>query len=276
VTLEPPPRLDFAQILRASVRAYSQNFTPLLLIALATVPVGMLAAALQQAAGADEGSPWLWIAIIPNQLVAYAAIGALVYALRLALAGQRPSATEALDASFARYITLVTSDLLRLSLALLACFSWPFMALWWLVRRDATIDGERNWWLVAVPFALALYLLVRWWFVAQAVMLAERRRWDALDDSAYTVRGNWWRTLGIVGFFSLLRLVGTLLVAGAFDSPVVNATVTGTAMAVVLPLAIAGETLLYFDLKARKQVEPSAAAVTPPEADVQGEGPRDV
>jgi hypothetical protein len=145
-------------------------------------------------------------------------------------------------------------------LALASLLAFPFLAAWWLVRRDATIDGRRHWWLVLVPGLLTVYLAVRWAFSQQAVVLARRRNWAGLDTSADTVRGDWWKTLGTLLTVGLLQAGPVVLAtASALAHPLVEATVTALVSALVLPFFVAAQTLLWYDLRSRKALDASPA-----------------
>jgi hypothetical protein len=152
-----------------------------------------------------------------------------------------------------------------------ALFAAPLLAVYWLFRRDATIDGRREWYLALIPFTLAVYLLVRWFFVANAIVMHDKRSWAALDDSADAVRGSWWRTAGILLVIGLIQLGFTIVFVplSRLAHPVVDGAITGLIAALILPFAVAAQTLLYYDLKARNSVDHTATVVAP-EPDLQG------
>src|SRR2546421_7809695 len=105
-----------------------------------------------------------------------------------------------------------------------------------------------------IPGALGIYLVIRWLFVAQTVMIEDRRNWSALDASAAMVRGRWWRTLGIILVVGLIEL-GPIVLASFTNlaPPLVEAITTSVVAAIVLPFGTAAQTLLFYDLKARKE-----------------------
>ena len=106
-------------------------------------------------------------------------------------------------------------------------------------------------------------------------MVEDRRNWSALDSSACIVRARWWRTFGIMLIVGLIE-AGPIALASisALAPPLVQALTTSVVAAAVLPFATAAQTLLFYDLKARKQqadvIDDRVAAVEP---DVPGEGP---
>jgi hypothetical protein len=190
---------------------------------------------------------------IPAALIALVAAAALVHAVHEITGGTRPQPGNSLDEGLSRFWALFTTGLAAGMLTLAALFAFPFLAVYWLLKRDATIDGRREWWMVLVPGALAIYLALRWGFLAQAVVIEGVRGWDARDASADAVRGNWWRTLGILIVVALIQLGPiTLASASALGPPLLEGTVTALVGALVLPFAVAAQTLLYYDLKARK------------------------
>ena len=148
----------------------------------------------------------------------------------------------------------------------------PALAVYWLFNRDATIDGQRNWWLALVPGALAIYLVVRWVFIQQSVVIESGRNWSALDESAILTRGSWWRVLGTLLVVGLIEL-GPIAIAAAIAQalpPLGAAAITSIVFALVIPFPVTAQTLLYYDLKARKQADASADRLPAAESDVQG------
>jgi heme/copper-type cytochrome/quinol oxidase subunit 2 len=118
---------------------------------------------------------------------------------------------------------------------------------------------------VLMPLALVeVFLYVRWALCAQAVVL-EGRGLDSLSRSWRLVSGAWWKSFGVllIGFLAVTiaaRLVdaaaGPLLNAVHLHGNARTATqwVIDTLVAVVtLPISLALQTLLFFDLKARKE-----------------------
>ncbi|HZP58031.1 MAG TPA: hypothetical protein VFC53_10850 [Dehalococcoidia bacterium] len=246
-----------SQIIDFTFRVYSANFVRLFSIALIVAPLQMLSVVAQRQIN-DQATAQGVAALlnVPVALVGLIATGAIVAAVDDLSGGTPPAFGRALDAAFARFVDLLLTALLAAALVALAALSWPWLALWWLIRRDATIDGARNWWLVAIPFALPVYLAVRWVFATQGVMLEGGRNWRALDASATVVRGRWWRTLGILVVVGLIEGAALGMGAvGAFAPPVIDAVLTGALVALVLPFAGTAQTFLYYDEKARSYVD---------------------
>jgi len=106
-----------------------------------------------------------------------------------------------------------------------------------------------------------IYLLVRWYFVPQAVMVAGERGRGALEASASTVQGSWWRTAGIVLLVNLLLAGIGLLVLAPVRAAAEAADREAVALAGTIVLDIVTvtytavvSTLLFHDLRARKSL----------------------
>ena len=151
--------------------------------------------------------------------------------------------------------------------------------LWILVAGLLTIT------IIGIPFAI--YFLVRWGFYAQAVLIEGTSATQALRRSGELVKGTWWRVLGImlaivllsfmlqtVLQFSLLFAFGFTEVVSGEGGPqemfermfspqltawedlaayVIQSCISFFVSSLVLPLVPIGITLLYFDLRIRKE-----------------------
>ena len=268
---------DLGEIVGYGYRVYARDFVPLFLIAATTMPLAMLRVIVQrQFDDPATGQAVASVFTLPAALVTIAATAALIFAVDDSASGNRAEFGRSIDTAFERFWTLLKAALLAGFLAIAAAiFAFPFLGIVWLVRRDATIDGRREWWMWLIPGALAVYLLVRWLFVPQAVMVDGSRNWAALDLSASLVRGRWWRTLGIMLVVGLIE-AGPIMVASGtmLAPPLVEAITTSAVAALVLPFATAAQTLLYYDLKARKeQADDITDRLPAAEPDVPGESP---
>ena len=103
------------------------------------------------------------------------------------------------------------------------------------------------------------YFLVRLFFWSQAIMVEGRRGpIEALGRSQDLVRGSWWRVFGIGVAFVLLFVatgIGVVIVGSIFNifSPVAGAVVLIVLEIVITPIGYIGATLVYFDLRVRKE-----------------------
>jgi Vacuolar protein sorting-associated protein 62 len=126
--------------------------------------------------------------------------------------------------------------------------------------------------LTSIGLLLGAWLLVRWAFLAQVVLLEDASALAALRRSAQLVRGNWWRVASMLLFVITVALllgplVGTLLLFvtnASFDF--IN-LVSAVVYAVVLPYAAIASTYLYFDLRVatRHEAETEQGDVLPAE-----------
>ena len=113
-------------------------------------------------------------------------------------------------------------------------------------------------------FCAAVYLVVRWSLVVAAMMAEDIGPIRGLGRSWNLVSGSWWRTFGILlivfilqliityGLFILFGVIAALFSTGDFQAALVQ--VGGTLLgAVVSPITTIAITLLYFDLRVRKE-----------------------
>jgi hypothetical protein len=249
---------DLGEIVGYGYRIYLRNFTPLFLIAAVTIPLQLLIGVIQQGSSGGGAQVAASLLNIPAAFVGLITTAALVFAVHDATGGTAPDFSRSLDAAFERFGHVFTTGLLAGALAILALGAAPALAVYWLVKPAATIDGRRNWWFALVPGVLTFYLIVRWAFVQQSVMIEARRNWAALDESAAIVRGSWWRTVGVLLVVGLVQ-AGPLLMSSAATllSPLASAAITSMVFALVIPFPVTAQTLLYYDLKVRKQPDVS-------------------
>jgi hypothetical protein len=120
--------------------------------------------------------------------------------------------------------------------------------------------------IVGLPWAVNR--LVRWAFVEWAVIIEDKSGRDALPASADTVRGHWWRTLGVSAVVVAIGL-GTAPVLGLlmllftdWPLPTVNG-VSSVLFLALVPWTAVALTLLYYDLKARGAEDASAGGAPP-------------
>lgn len=262
---------DLGQIVGYGYRIYGAHFRALFLIALVTAPPQMLAVVLQRQIADDMTAQAVGGLIqVAGALVGIIATGAVIFSVHEITGGTAADAGRALDTAIARAGALITTTLLGGLLAILSVLAFPFLLVLWLFGRGH-VDGRREWWMACVPFALPIYLGVRWGLSSQAIMIDGQRRWAALDMSAAAVRGYWWRTLGIQLVIGLIA-AGPVMVASisTLAAPIVEAVVTSMAGALILPFAAAAQTLLYYDLKARNRIDARPVTLDDSEPDLPG------
>lgn len=113
-------------------------------------------------------------------------------------------------------------------------------------------------------FCAAVYLAVRWTLAVAAMMAEDIGPIRGLGRSWNLVSGSWWRTFGILlivgilqtiisyGLFILFGVIAALFSTGDFQAALVQ--VGGTLLgALVSPITTIAITLLYFDLRVRKE-----------------------
>lgn len=246
---------DLGEIVGYSYRLYAANFLPLFALALLTVPLQLLSGVVAQGSDSDGTQALVNLLQIPNIFVSLIVAAALTHEIHTITGGERAAFNHGIDAAFDRLGALLSTAFLIFGVILASLLAGPFLAVYWLFNKDATVDGQRNWWLAVVPFALTVYLAIRWLFNTQAVMIAEKQNWAALDDSADVVRGSWWRVFGILLVVGLITAGPTVLSQLAtFLEPLAAAAIIGGVGAFVTPFAVAANTLLYYDLKTRTAI----------------------
>ncbi len=114
---------------------------------------------------------------------------------------------------------------------------------------------------IGIPFAI--YFGVSWALLSQTIVLEGNSIGGASQRSRELVRGYWWKTLGLFLVVLLLIAIVGGIVGGVFVAVVSGADyetkriVTGVAQLIVgvllTPIQIVATTLLFYDLKIRKE-----------------------
>jgi hypothetical protein len=120
--------------------------------------------------------------------------------------------------------------------------------------------------LLIVP---GVWVLVRCAFAAQAAVVDELSPVGALRRSAGLVKGRWWRTFGLLLASGLLfALLGSLVTAilSAVENGAIYVAGLIVVEAVVLSLTGIFGTLLFFDLRARRELPWQGAGELPAQA----------
>jgi hypothetical protein len=127
--------------------------------------------------------------------------------------------------------------------------------------------------IIGIP--AAIYFGTTWSFILQVALLEHCGPRKALSYSSSLVKGNWWRVVGIMVLFGLIVwgisavlsfpvTIATVFqtftrgITGAPMEPsmgfLIASTIVSTIAGIIgAPIFIIGETLLYFDLRVRKQ-----------------------
>jgi hypothetical protein len=115
-----------------------------------------------------------------------------------------------------------------------------------------------------------IYLAMRWYLASQTVVVEDRSPVGALRRSGELVTDYWWSTFGRVLLIGLIGglLAGVLglpigLVAALAESGPLSLLGTILTDAIALSFVALASTLLYFDLRARKETVPAAQPAPP-------------
>jgi hypothetical protein len=111
--------------------------------------------------------------------------------------------------------------------------------------------------IVGLPWAIWKYF--GWQFVQQQILFEDKPLRAAFRDSSELVRGHWWRTVRVAGFFWLVStvagpVVGFVLIFLNFSLLWIN-LIGSLVFALIIPFVTLGHTLLYFDLQERAATE---------------------
>ena len=108
-----------------------------------------------------------------------------------------------------------------------------------------------------IPMPWAIQRGVRWLFIHQAVILDGTSARAALSYSADAVQGRWWRTVGIALILWIIVQVPASVIGAlvGFAPVLISGTASAVITAVILPFGVIAMTLLYLDLKARRETD---------------------
>lgn len=116
-----------------------------------------------------------------------------------------------------------------------------------------------------VAVSAAIYCNVAWSLISQAIMLDGASGGGATGRSRRLVRGYWWKTLGLIVLLAILTAIlsaipASIVVAVVGAAPgavgarvLVTSIVTLIISVLVTPISIGATTLLFYDLKIRKE-----------------------
>ena len=189
-------------------------------------------------------------------------IGGTTKAVSDVYLGNKPNWTESLAFAARRIGSLVWLGFLTYFLVAIATFV-AFFPFFFLVAFLPF--GPFNLLLVPLVFAVPAYLLVSWWIAVPALLFEDERGWSALRRSFRLVSGRWWPTCGVVALVFILRFVIVLALmvavvmsfgfgAGSFTT-ILIILFAGNMLGeiVTTPFLGASTTLMYYDLRVRKE-----------------------
>jgi hypothetical protein len=257
-------RRSWGQILTASGRMYVQRAPLFIAIGLLFIPLGILIALVQalllggfgllgiDTTGESAGALALLVVAVGTTL-ALLGVGVVQAATACALVeidrGRPLGPVDAYRAALTRLRPLLRGLALAVAVCLVLAASW-----------------------FLIP--VAVVLAVRWALLAQTVELENRTGREGLRRSAELVRGHWFRVGSLVGIGALLALaagplIGALLIF-VTDAPLALLNlVAGVVYALAVPFVALTTAYVYFDVRARAELEPrDAPAELPAEIDL--------
>ncbi len=112
--------------------------------------------------------------------------------------------------------------------------------------------------LLIIGIPVLVFILVALFFYVQAVVIENKAPVDALGRSWQLVRGLWWRTFFLgIAFVLVVVVIGLVLslpgLAVSLANPTLGDFLATLAGVFVAPIGSIGATLVYFDLRARKE-----------------------
>jgi MFS family permease len=245
---------NFADILSETFRIYGRNFFRLLaIVAIVEVLLTIVAYFLPTPMGLEDMPQLIPQLIIVSiillvlQIVAYPWMqGALIHAVSEQNIRRPVGIGRAYRFAWRRLGSLIVASILA------ALAIGVLVALAILVALISSLAGPVTLILLLVFIPAAVYLAVRWTFFLQAALLEHLGPVAALSRSWDLVKGNWWRVFGIMLVVSIIA-VGISLILGLI--PMLATTPLGSMLAVILatPIAVTASTLLYYDLRVRKE-----------------------
>ena len=251
-TLAPPAlaRRQLGDFVSETIRLYRKH--PRVFLAIAVVPQlpGLVGLAVPTLAAQV-------VFTILGFVLAAIAQGAVIFAVASIYSGLTPSPATSFQRALKLGSTLVICQIVLVVLLIPVAFLSIF--------------------LIGIP--LLIFILVLLAFYPQAVVLEKMGVIASFRRSAALVKGDWWRLFGIgscYGFVVAVPLVLALLLSGGANA-VLGVLVTSFAATLALPWMFIGATLVYFDLRLRKEdftLETLAREITNGPPDTAQKNPR--
>ena len=233
------PTRDLGQLIDATFKVYGKAIIPFFAIALIPQIPSMLSLAVggpAEDASLTDTSLTETILTLASVLIGIIAGAASVFCVGQVLAGRNVDVMDCYGRALSVLLPLLATTII-IGLALV---------------------GSAILVLVLIGIPLFFFVLVIWFFAVQAVAIESKSTFDALRRSQELVKGNWWRVFGIGVLFILLGialLVPPIIVSVIVGSvnEVLSSVVMAVAFALVTPVLYIGSTLLYIDLRVRKE-----------------------
>ncbi len=219
---------DLGDLISETYNVYARDFWPFLVIA--SVPqIPLFIASVSPDSGAV-------LFFLLGLLLIPLSVGATIYAV----VQQRLSKMINVGECFRYSLQMVVMLILAFILVVLA------------------LIGSAILMLILIGIPLYFYLLVIWFFASHVIIIEGRGPISALGRSNDLVKGSWWRVFGIGVVFTLI-MIGLFLVAlipfGILTifAPVLGSVFFAVISAVLFPITYIGGTLVYIDLRVRKE-----------------------
>jgi hypothetical protein len=245
-------RRTWGQVLSAAARMYVRRFPLFLGIGALLIPVGVLAALLQRAVlsvaeavgvetTGESGGFLVLLVLAVTAVLTIFSLGLVQAATVCSLVeldgGGRVGPVHAYRLAWRRWRALLGG--------------LAYIGVAWVVLS-----------LSGLLLPVAIWLVVRWSLLAQVVEVEGLPPFAALRRSGRLVRRRWIRVASLAGMGAAIALLsgpllGALLIV-VTDAPLATLNVVaGVVYALVLPLVALVTSYLYFDLRARDELEPA-------------------
>jgi hypothetical protein len=179
----------------------------------------------------------LIIWVVANILGGILVVGALIHAVSEQYLGQRIGIRQAYGFAWKRLGAMLGAGILAsLAIGGIIAVSVSVAALSWV-----------GWILLVVGSCASIYLIISWIFILPVALLEGLGPIAALSRSSALVKKNWWRVLGIT---LVMALISGAIIAILGMIPTVGA-ILGSIL--VTPIYTIASTLLYYDLRVRKE-----------------------
>ena len=259
---EPPPlpHGGFGHVIDSTFSVYGAHYLPFILIALLP-QIPLLVGGIMSVMGigpiftfdlpAEPGaepveslqiSLWETLGILLSFAIDILAGGATIYAVGRHFLGSPVLVQRSYEYAWARFAKLLGAFVL--------------------VALILIVPGILSFFIIGIPlliFAgipLLIFALVVLLFVNHAVAIEQQVPTDAIKRSWNLVQGNWWRTCGIF-MAIMLAFIGAALIifipAGMFLPAILLTFLSAAFSAAVTPLVTIAITVLYFDIRVRKE-----------------------
>lgn len=223
------PTLDLPGFLDETFQMYRENFWPFVLISVVPqLPTVALAVAK------PIGPTMLVVSIFLSIL----ASGATVYAVADKKLGRSIRVGECYRRAWRRAMVLT------------AAFVLYGLALFGAVILSLVLIGIPSLVLIGIP--MSVYVAVVWFFADEAIVI-EGRGLSALGRSADLVSKNWWRVFGILVVYVVILFAGMVTSGFVLINPFLATIWAATVGTVLTPVVLIGRTLVYLDLRVRKE-----------------------